>query len=120
MNKDEEEKKVTVENNVEVKSGMNRSELEGKFLELDTILGGIELSNAKIQNINIELGRIHVDVENTDPTSLTKMGLTMMDVSHMVCLLSDLMSYVSKDLNKEVKKLSEFQSDLLEEIKKPN
>ena len=107
-----------VNKNVEVISGLNKADLGERVFELDKILGGLELSNAKIQNIEIELGRIGTDVENTDHMNLTELGMTMMDISHMICMLSDFLHYVSNDLNNDVKRLSELQSKLSEAIKK--
>lgn len=105
------------ERNVEIISGLDKANLSDGVFELDRVLGGIELNSATIESIDIELGKIAVDVDNTG-TDLQSMGLMLHDIRHQVRLISDLLHYVHKDLKANVERLEDVQESLSTEVRK--
>lgn len=101
---------------VEVVAGLDEGLLRSKVFDLDYVRGGIELNAATLRNIDIELGQIAENVENTK-SDMESMALTFNDINHKILLLSDLMNYVTKDLKTNTKQLGDLQHVLWQEVK---
>jgi len=53
--------------------------------------------------MNIELGQIAEGVRNTDLSKLTDMGMKFYDIDHKIILLADLLHYMVKKLEENLK-----------------
>lgn len=82
------------------------SELEGNY-------GSLSLNRRTLENMNIEMGRLCEDVENTG-TDLTSMGLRFNDMSHTIQLLADLLHYTLKEFDANLKETEEIKSMLFD------
>lgn len=66
--------------------------------DFDDNTGSTMINLETLKNINIELGHIAEDVQNTDSSSLTDMGMMFHDIDHKIMLLADLFHYTVKEL----------------------
>lgn len=88
--------------------------------ELDHNYGSLNLNRLTLERMNMELGRVTDDVENTDHSDLTSMGLTFRDISHTIQLLGDLLHYTIKDLNENLLQTEMIKSDIFDIVVKDN
>lgn len=101
---------------VKVVAGLDKGMLRDKVFELDQVVGSIRLNAATIENVDIELGKISLDIEETNP-DLQSMALMFNEIRHQVQLISNLMNYVTKDLQTNTEHLGELQGALWQEVK---
>lgn len=109
--------KEMTKNNVEIISGLDKTDLKGMVFKLDSVLSDVMLNSETYNNIDIELGRIADDVENADYTDLTSIVLTLCDIKNSISLLSDLMHYTTKEFRKNVEKLDDLHEGLSDEVR---
>lgn len=88
--------------------------------ELDHNFGGLNLNRETLKRLNIQLGIIGEDIENTDQNDLTSMGLTFRDISHTVQLLADLLHYTLEDLDENLQQTEMIKSDIFNIVVKEN
>lgn len=67
--------------------------------ELDHNVGALNLNRLTLERTKKELGRVSEDIENTDQSDLTAMGMTFRDIAHSVQILADLLHYTMENLD---------------------
>lgn len=89
--------------------------------ELDNSLGGLLINIESLKALDTIMGHVRVDVDNTDQSDLTSLGLTMRDISHKIVLIDDLLKYALKDVIKHYEDCQHIKTGLfLEFIEKEN
>jgi|SRR5690625_1392755 len=76
----------------------NQETLREVTFEFDSNTGSILINLETLKNMNIELDHIADDIENTNLSNLTDMGLRFYDINHKIMLLATLFHYTVKEL----------------------
>lgn len=97
----------------------NQEVLREVTFEFDSNTGSILINLETFKNMNIELGRIADDIENTDSSKLTDMGLRFYDINHKILLLSTLFHYTVKELEENLEQTEAIRSSYFDIIVKP-
>ena len=89
--------------------------------ELDNSLGGLLINIESLNALNTIMGHVREEVDNTDQSDITSLGLTMRDISHKIVLIDDLLRYALKDVIKNYEDCQHIKTGLfLEFIEKEN
>lgn len=77
--------------------------------DLDSNYGRLSLNQDTLNNISIEIGKMSVDVLNTDKNDTTVKAIQFNDISHRVQLLADLLQYTMRDMSTNMKELDRIK-----------
>lgn len=100
---------------------MDKEQLKDAAMELDTSLGGLLCNIETLKAIDTEMGYVREDVDNTDQSDLTAMGIRFRDISHKITLIDDLLRYTLKDVIKNYEECQHIKTGLfLEVVEKEN
>lgn len=99
---------------------MDKDILKELAHKLDEQFGALGLNKITIENVNLELGRISVGVENTDRRDMTAMALQFNDMAHSIQLIADLLNFTKKDLNDNMDKMEIIKESFFDIIVREN
>jgi len=81
--------------------------------ELNFSTGGLFLRVSTISDIQVELGRLQIEMDNAKP----EIARLYLDEWHRkVRMLSDLITYAASDLKADYKKISDLKQNLFDNI----
>ena len=96
----------------------NKKLLNDSLHGLDHKLGALLCNVESLKAIDAELGRVREDVDKTDKSDVTSMGLTFRDIDHKIVMIDDLLRYTLEDIIKNYEDCQHIKTGLfLEYIK---
>ena len=84
---------------------------------LDEALGGILCNIESLKAIDTEVSHMREDVDNTDQSDITAMGMRFRDINHKIVMIDDLLRYTLREVIENYEECQLIKTEMMVEVK---
>ena len=84
---------------------------------LDEALGGLLCNIESLKAIDTEVSHMREDVDNTDQSDITAMGMRFRDINHKIVMIDDLLRYTLREVIENYEECQDIKTEMMVEVK---